>query len=286
MKGIVLAGGSGTRLHPMTGAVSKQMLPIYDKPMIYYPISILMLAGIREILIISTPRDLPHFRALLGDGSRFGVQFSYAEQPRPEGLAQAFIIGADFIGSDSVAMVLGDNVFYGGGLTGMLKRAAARLDGATIFGKTVADPERFGVVELDAQGRAVSIEEKPARPRSDIAATGLYFFDNEVVSIARSVQPSLRGELEITSVLQEYLNRGKLHVNVMTRGYTWLDTGTFDSLLEAAELVRTLQKHQGVMIACLEEIAYNYRWITREQLLESAATLRNSYGDYLRQLVD
>ncbi|MDO5450164.1 MAG: glucose-1-phosphate thymidylyltransferase RfbA [Akkermansia sp.] len=286
MKGIVLAGGSGTRLHPMTGAVSKQMLPIYDKPMIYYPISILMLAGIREILIISTPRDLPHFRALLGDGSRFGVQFTYAEQPRPEGLAQAFIIGADFIGSDSVAMVLGDNVFYGGGLTGMLQRAAARLDGATIFGKTVADPERFGVVELDAQGRAVSIEEKPARPRSDIAATGLYFFDNEVVSIARSVQPSPRGELEITSVLQEYLNRGKLHVNVMTRGYTWLDTGTFDSLLEAAELVRTLQKHQGVMIACLEEIAYSYRWITREQLLESAATLRNSYGDYLRQLVD
>lgn len=285
-KGIILAGGSGTRLHPMTGAVSKQMLPIYDKPMIYYPISILMLAGIREILIISTPRDLPHFRALLGDGSRFGVQFTYAEQPRPEGLAQAFIIGADFIGTDSVAMVLGDNVFYGGGLTGMLKRAAARLDGATIFGKTVADPERFGVVELDAQGRAVSIEEKPARPRSDIAATGLYFFDNEVVSIARSVQPSPRGELEITSVLQEYLNRGKLHVNVMTRGYTWLDTGTFDSLLEAAELVRTLQKHQGVMIACLEEIAYSYRWITREQLLESAATLRNSYGDYLRQLVD
>lgn len=286
MKGIVLAGGSGTRLNPLTGSVSKQMLPIYDKPMIYYPISILMLAGIRDILIISTPRDLPRFAELLGDGSRFGVRFTYAEQPRPEGLAQAFIIGADFIGDDSVAMVLGDNVFYGAGLSGRLKRVCRELDGATIFGKQVPDPERFGIVELGPDGKAVSIEEKPAHPRSNIAATGLYFFDNNVVRIAKNVKPSARGELEITSVLQEYLKRGKLHVEVMTRGYTWLDTGTFDSLLEAAAMVHTLQKHQGFMIACLEEIAFNQGWISRDELQAAADALHNSYGQYLQQLLN
>ena len=286
MKGIVLAGGSGTRLNPLTGSVSKQMLPIYDKPMIYYPISILMLAGIRDILIISTPRDLPRFAELLGDGSRFGVRFTYAEQPRPEGLAQAFIIGADFIGDDSVAMVLGDNVFYGAGLSGRLKRVCRELDGATIFGKQVPDPERFGIVELGPDGKAVSIEEKPAHPRGNIAATGLYFFDNNVVRIAKEVKPSPRGELEITSVLQEYLKRGKLHVEVMTRGYTWLDTGTFDSLLEAAAMVHTLQKHQGFMIACLEEIAFNHGWISRDQLQAAADALHNSYGQYLQQLLN
>ena len=283
MKGIVLAGGSGTRLNPLTESVSKQMLPIYDKPMIYYPISILMLAGIRDILIISTPRDLPRFAELLGDGSRFGVRFTYAEQPRPEGLAQAFIIGADFIGDDSVAMVLGDNVFYGAGLSGRLKRVCRELDGATIFGKQVPDPERFGIVELDTTGKAVSIEEKPAHPRGNIAATGLYFFDNDVVRIAKNVKPSARGELEITSVLQDYLKRGKLRVEVMTRGYTWLDTGTFDSLLEAAAMVHTLQKHQGFMIACLEEIAFNQGWISRDELQAAAESLRNGYGQYLKQ---
>lgn len=286
MKGIVLAGGSGTRLNPLTGSVSKQMLPIYDKPMIYYPISILMLAGIRDILIISTPRDLPRFAELLGDGSRFGVRFTYAEQPRPEGLAQAFIIGADFIGDDSVAMVLGDNVFYGAGLSGRLKRVCRELDGATIFGKQVPDPERFGIVELGPDGKAVSIEEKPAHPRSNIAATGLYFFDNNVVRIAKNVKPSARGELEITSVLQDYLKRGKLRVEVMTRGYTWLDTGTFDSLLEAAAMVHTLQKHQGFMIACLEEIAFNQGWISRDELQAAADALHNSYGQYLQQLLN
>lgn len=286
MKGIVLAGGSGTRLNPLTGSVSKQMLPIYDKPMIYYPISILMLAGIRDILIISTPRDLPRFEELMGDGSRFGVHFTYAEQPKPEGLAQAFIIGADFIGDDSVAMVLGDNVFYGAGLSGRLQRVCRELDGATIFGKQVPDPERFGIVELGRDGKAVSIEEKPAHPRGNIAATGLYFFDNDVVRIAKNVKPSARGELEITSVLQDYLKRGKLHVEVMTRGYTWLDTGTFDSLLEAAAMVHTLQKHQGFMIACLEEIAFNQGWISREELQAAAESLHNGYGQYLKQLLN
>lgn len=286
MKGIVLAGGSGTRLNPLTGSVSKQMLPIYDKPMIYYPISILMLAGIRDILIISTPRDLPRFEELMGDGSRFGVHFTYAEQPKPEGLAQAFIIGADFIGDDSVAMVLGDNVFYGAGLSGRLQRVGRELDGATIFGKQVPDPERFGIVELGRDGKAVSIEEKPAHPRGNIAATGLYFFDNDVVRIAKNVKPSARGELEITSVLQDYLKRGKLRVEVMTRGYTWLDTGTFDSLLEAAAMVHTLQKHQGFMIACLEEIAFNQGWISRDELQAAAESLRNGYGQYLKQLLN
>lgn len=282
MKGIVLAGGSGTRLHPLTASISKQLIPVYDKPMIYYPISILMLAGIRDILIISTPRDLPKFRELLGDGSDFGVTFAYKEQPSPDGLAQAFVLGEDFIGDDSVALVLGDNVFYGGGLTGLLRRAAHQESGATVFGKRVNDPERFGIVELDSNGAPVSIEEKPANPKSNIALTGLYFFDNDVVRIARAVQPSARGEYEITTVMEEYMKRGDLRVQIMSRGYTWLDTGTFDSLLEAASMVHTLQKHQGVMIACLEEIAYINGWVTREQLKERAESMaKNSYGQYL-----
>lgn len=282
MKGIVLAGGSGTRLHPVTASISKQLIPVYDKPMIYYPISILMLAGIREILIISTPRDLPKFRELLGDGSQFGVIFAYKEQPSPDGLAQAFVLGEDFIGHDSVALVLGDNVFYGGGLTGLLRRAARQENGATVFGKKVNDPERFGIVELNADGVPVSIEEKPTNPKSNVALTGLYFFDNDVVRIAKAVQPSARGEYEITSVMEDYMQRGALRVQIMSRGYTWLDTGTFDSLLEASSMVHTLQKHQGVMIACLEEIAYINGWITREQLQERAASMaKNSYGQYL-----
>lgn len=282
MKGIVLAGGSGTRLHPLTASISKQLIPVYDKPMIYYPISILMLAGIREILIISTPRDLPKFRELLGDGSDFGVTFSYKEQPSPDGLAQAFVLGEDFIGDDSVALVLGDNVFYGGGLTGLLRRAARQESGATVFGKKVNDPERFGIVELNENGIPVSIEEKPANPKSNVALTGLYFFDNDVVRIAKAVQPSARGEYEITSVMEAYMKRGDLRVQIMTRGYTWLDTGTFDSLLEASSMVHTLQKHQGVMIACLEEIAYINGWVTREHLKERAASMaKNSYGQYL-----
>ena len=282
MKGIVLAGGSGTRLHPVTASISKQLIPVYDKPMIYYPISILMLAGIREILIISTPRDLPKFRELLGDGSQFGVTFAYKEQPSPDGLAQAFVLGEDFIGHDSVALVLGDNVFYGGGLTGLLRRAARQEKGATVFGKKVNDPERFGIVELNADGVPVSIEEKPTNPKSNVALTGLYFFDHDVVSIAKAVQPSARGEYEITSVMEDYMRRGALRVQIMSRGYTWLDTGTFDSLLEASSMVHTLQKHQGVMIACLEEIAYINGWITRGQLQERAASMaKNSYGQYL-----
>lgn len=282
MKGIVLAGGSGTRLHPLTASISKQLIPVYDKPMIYYPISILMLAGIREILIISTPRDLPKFRELLGDGSDFGVTFSYKEQPSPDGLAQAFVLGEDFIGDDSVALVLGDNVFYGGGLTGLLRRAARQESGATVFGKKVNDPERFGIVELNENGIPISIEEKPANPKSNVALTGLYFFDNDVVPIAKAVQPSARGEYEITSVMEEYMKRGDLRVQIMSRGYTWLDTGTFDSLLEASSMVHTLQKHQGVMIACLEEIAYINGWVTREHLKERAASMaKNSYGQYL-----
>lgn len=285
MKGIVLAGGSGTRLHPLTASISKQLIPVYDKPMIYYPISILMLAGIREILIISTPRDLPKFRELLGDGSQFGVTFDYKAQPSPDGLAQAFVLGEDFIGDDSVALVLGDNVFYGGGLTGLLRRAARQESGATVFGKKVNDPERFGIVELDENGVPVSIEEKPANPKSNVALTGLYFFDNEVVRIAKAVRPSARGEYEITSVMEEYMKRGALRVQIMSRGYTWLDTGTFDSLLEASSMVHTLQKHQGVMIACLEEIAYINGWVTREQLKERAESMaKNSYGQYLEWL--
>lgn len=286
MKGIVLAGGAGSRLHPVTLGVSKQLLPVYDKPMIYYPLSVLMFAHIRDILVITTPEDQAGFVRLLGDGSRFGINLSYAVQPSPDGLAQAFLIGKEFIGNDPVALVLGDNIFYGANLRDLLLQAARRESGATVFGYYVSDPERFGVVEFDAAGKAVSIEEKPANPKSNYAVTGLYFYDNDVVSIAEGVRPSARGELEITSVNQAYLDAGKLHVERLGRGYAWLDTGTHESLLDAGNFIRTIELRQGLQIACLEEIAWENRWLSADEVLASAKDLmKTDYGRHLARMI-
>lgn len=287
MKGIILAGGSGTRLYPLTMVTSKQLLPVYDKPMIYYPLSTLMLAGIQDILIISTPTDLPNFERLLGDGSNFGIHLSYKEQPSPDGLAQAFLIGADFIGDDSCAMVLGDNIFYGNGLSTMLKKAASKQEGATVFGYYVDDPERFGIVEFDKNGKAISIEEKPEHPKSNYCVTGLYFYDKHVVEMARKVKPSARGELEITDLNRMYLEQGSLDVVTLGRGYAWLDTGTTDALAEASEFVRVIENRQGVQISAVEEIAYRNGWIGKEKLLESAEQYgKSSYGKHLKQVAE
>lgn len=286
MKGIVLAGGSGTRLHPITKGISKQLLPVYDKPMIYYPISVLMLAGIRDILIISTPEDLPSYRALLGNGSDFGVRFQYAEQPSPDGLAQAFIIGEKFIGNDNVCLILGDNIFWGHGFTPLLEQAVLNLKGATIFGYAVKDPARFGVVEFDHNNKVISVEEKPRHPKSNFAITGLYFYDNDVIEIAKSVEPSNRGELEITSINQEYLNRDTLSIELLGRGFAWLDTGTYDSLIEAGTFVQTIEQRQGYKIACLEEIAFVKGWIDENCLLAIVEKFsNNSYSSYLKKLL-